>query len=68
MNTVIDMATGKEVSQMPGGVVGQISLRRMIAELRRVGEFGEAETITHLEFDLAEGVIKYRVEVKAAAK
>lgn len=52
-------------SKSPGGVYGQISMRRLCETLEACGEIQPTEHITHL--DIAGDLIRYRVERRAHA-
>lgn len=51
----------RRTQSLPTGVVGSISLRRLIEQLRAAGEFKPTERITHVEIDEV-GTIHFRVE------
>lgn len=46
---------------LPGGAVGQISLERLVSDLRKTGEIKPDERVTHIEIT-DNGMIRYRVE------
>lgn len=56
-----EVATGKVVPAMPTGIIGQISFRRLVEQLRSAGEFAKGEIVTHLEVQPDSGLIRYRV-------
>lgn len=59
-----EMKSRKVMSTMPGGVIGQISFRRLMDQLSVAGEFKNGEIVTHLEVDLDSGILRYRVTYK----
>lgn len=59
---IVDLTKGLEVAVMPTGVMGQISFRRLIDDLKRTGEIAQSETVTHVDIDVKRGLIRYRVE------
>lgn len=61
---IIDLSTGKEISEFPSGVVGQISFRRLVEQLRAAGEFNANEVVTHLRIDASRSLIQYRLETE----
>lgn len=57
---IIDAKTGEHLADIPTGVFGQISYRRLINLLRSSGEITESEQITHIEF--TDTFLRYRIE------
>jgi hypothetical protein len=46
---------------MPTGLVGQISLARLIRQLATAGEFQKGERVTHVAI-FSDGTIQFRLE------
>lgn len=63
---IIDIKRNVAVGSMPGGTVGQFSFRRLVEILQHDGELRAGETITHLDVQIRDGVIRYRVEKEPA--
>ena len=61
MSILYERDTGNFSSgNLPAGVIGQMSHRRLIALLEESGEIKPRERITHLEFN--GNLLRYRVE------
>lgn len=58
------MKEGQRTRSLPTGTFGQISFERLVRLMRDSGEIDARETVTHLDVDAVNGMLRYRLERK----